>query len=391
MKAYGRQVLAAATLLAIVGLGCGEEAKNGNHQIWFMGSIYNGATGAVVTGYEISLTYGPTTIRGKVDDNGRYTLGPLPAWNDYAVKINAGYFREFVSYNSGIAPPTPPPSSQASDVYSANSSQTFNFDAYLFPSDLQASALTVNILKTDPAAAPAEGSIRLRPTTQSLIQDQAAGVTGQVWTNDQDMLANVYSNVFYGGSVVIDAGTLVYGVTYQVTVYGVQGYQPNTATVRAGLQENVIINIATTASPLLLVSSTQAQCRPFGQSTNVTTTAQIAFTFNTSAIEDVTTLAGRGPEVLDSGLSVATSLGATLKPNASTAIQERGTSFILNGNTLSFSWNPSVGLSTVTSGDIIQYVIYNNLASIMLQPTGHPELVKTLSTLVGASSITCAN
>ena len=90
MKAHGRQVLAAATLLAIVGLGCsGPEEKKGDHEIWFMGSIYDGATGMVVSGYEISLTYGPTTIRGKVDGNGRYTVGPLPAWNDYAIQISA--------------------------------------------------------------------------------------------------------------------------------------------------------------------------------------------------------------------------------------------------------------------------------------------------------------
>jgi hypothetical protein len=392
MKAHGRQVLATATLLAIVGFGCsGPEERKGDHQIWFMGSIYDGATGMVVNGYEIALTYGPTTIRGKVDANGRYTVGPLPAWNDYAIQISAPYYRPFVSYNSGIAPPTPPPASQASDVYNSRSSQTFNFDAYVFPDGVPVTPLTVNILKSDTAAAPAEGSIRLRPTTQSVIQDQAAGVTGQVWANDQDMLANVVSDVFTGGSLVIDATRLVYGVTYQVTVYGVEGYQPNTATVRAGLQENVIINITTTASPLLLVTSTQTQCKPYGQSTNVQATAQIVFTFNTSAIEDATTSLGKGPEVLDTGLTVATFNGATLKPNGSTTLQERGTSFLLNGNTLSIAWNPSVGIATQISGDTIQYVIYNNLASIMLQPTGHPELVKTLSTLIGASSITCAN
>ena len=144
MKAHGRQVLATATLLAIVGLGCsGPEEKKGDHQIWFMGSIYDGATGMVVNGYEIALTYGPTTIRGKVDANGRYTVGPLPAWNDYAIQISAPYYRPFVSYNSGIAPPTPPPASQASDVYNSRSSQTFNFDAYVFPDGVPVTPLTV--------------------------------------------------------------------------------------------------------------------------------------------------------------------------------------------------------------------------------------------------------
>jgi hypothetical protein len=392
MKAHGRQVFAALVLLTVGGLaaGCGgEDDKAGNHQIWFMGSIYDGATGMVVTGYDISLVYGQTTIKGKVDANGRYTLGPLAAWNDYGVVISAGGYRAFTSYNAGIAPPTPPPASQASDVYNASTTQTFDFDAYLFPDSVPSSPLTVNVLKADPAAAAAAGNIRLRPTTLSVIQDQASGVTGQVWANDQDILSNVYSAPFTDGSIMIDAAALVYGVSYQVTVYGVEGYQPGTATVRAGLQDNVIVNITTTASPLLLISSTAAQCKPFGTSTNVSTTAQVTFTFNTSSVEDATTSLGKGPEVLDNGLTISTQLGATLRASASTTIQERGTAFLLNANTLTISWNPSAGIQTPISGDTINYVIYNNLASIMLQPTGHPELVKSLSTLTGTSSIQC--
>src|SRR6185436_16896098 len=108
MKAFGRQVLAAVALLTAGGFfaGCSDEEAKGNHQIWFMGSIYNGATGELVFDYGISLTYGTTTIQGKVDGyTGRYTLGPLPAWNDYAVTISSNNMRGFVSYNSGIAPP----------------------------------------------------------------------------------------------------------------------------------------------------------------------------------------------------------------------------------------------------------------------------------------------
>ena len=52
--------------------------------------------------------------------------------------------------------------------------QTLDFDAYLFPDSLQSSALTVNITKADPTAAPASGSIRLRPSTLPVIQDQAS-------------------------------------------------------------------------------------------------------------------------------------------------------------------------------------------------------------------------
>ena len=188
--------------------GCGDEETKGSHQIWFMGSVYNGATGSILsannyTPYEISLVSGTTTIRGTVDANGRYTLGPLQAWNDYAITISAPDYRAFTSYNAGIAPPTPPPASQASDVYTANTTQTFDFDAYLFPDGLQAAGADRQHPQARRDRGARGGSIRLRPTSRRSIQDQAAGVTGQVWANDQDMLAAVHSRDFTGGTIVV--------------------------------------------------------------------------------------------------------------------------------------------------------------------------------------------
>jgi hypothetical protein len=398
MNVYGRQILAAVAILTVGGFtpGCKDDDPTGaNHQIWFMGSIYDGATGGVLVDYDISLVYGTTTVTGKVDRaTGRYTLGPLPAWNDYGVVISQGGYRAFTSYNSMIAPPTPPPASQQSDVYTARTMQTFDFDAYLFPDSLQSSALTVNITKTDPAAAAASGSIRLRPTTASVIQDQASGVMGQFWTNDQDMLANVINLDFTDGTITLDAGTLVYGVTYQVTVYGVEGFTPVTnQSVKAGFQDSLTINISTSAAPLMIVSNTISMCRPAGQSTNVVAAAQVSFKFNTSSVEDVTpATSGRGAEVLDANLSVVTTLGGFLKSNLSTNAQERATSFMLNGDTLSFSWNPSMGLMNPSASDSIVSVTYGGLSGITLQPTGHPEYAKTLSALLSnQTSIYCAN
>ncbi len=386
MTAIGRKVLAAVALLT-VGLapGCGDEEKQGSHQIWFMGSVYNGATGAILspsngTPYEITLVSGTTTLRGTVDANGRYTLGPLQAWNDYAVTITATDYRAFTSYNAGIAPPTPPPASQASDVYTANTTQTFNFDAYLFPAALQAPGLTISIVKPD--ASPAVGSLRVRPTTASSIQDQAAGVTGQVWANDQDLLAAVHSREFTDGMVTFYPDELVYGVTYQVTVYDVDGYQPATATVRGGLQDALVVNIVTTASPLLMVANTIMQCRPAGQSTNVVSAAQVTFTFN-QPVEDATpATSGRAAEVLDDNIQVMTAMSATLKPDLSTTASEHGTSFMLSGTMVAIAWNPSAGLNTPSATDTINYVNYGGLSAIMLQPIGHPELVKSLSSML---------
>jgi hypothetical protein len=402
-------LLAVIALLAVAGsgLGCGgsSEERKGSHEIWFMGSIYDGASGAVLSGYSISLTYGPKTVNGTVDGNGRYTLGPLEAWNDYAVTVSLDGYRAFTSYNSGISPPPPPSVSGGAtqtttnvyaDVYSANTTQTFDFDAYLFPLSVQPSPLTISIVTSDPNTPNPNGSIRLRPVSQPSIQDSVGGVGNQVWSNDQDMLAAVISSPFMDGSIMIDSASLVYGVNYQVAVYDVAGFMPVTGqTVRAGSQTSLIVNISTTASPLTIVSNTISMCRPAGQSTNVVMTAQISFKFNTSSIEDVTSVTlGRGGEVLDNALSVVTQMGGILKSNVLVNTPERGTSFVLSGDTLSIWWNPSVGLMNPSATDTIVAVTYGGLSTITLQPTGHPEFAKSLAALLNITAnptIVCGN
>jgi hypothetical protein len=390
MKGHGRKVLAAVAFLAVSGFisGCGGgDERAGNHQIWFMGSIFNGATGAVVTDYQISLTYGKTTVNGSVDmTTGRYTLGPLPAWNDYAVSVVSYGYRTFNSYNAGISPPTPPPSSQASDVYNASTTQTFDFDAYVFPDSVQPAAVTISIAKPDPNAAPAAGSIRLRPTTPSSILDQTASVGAQVWSNDQDLLVASVSRDFTDGAIMIEGSALAYGVTYQLTVYNVEGFQPyvspSNMPVRAGFQESFMVALTTTAAPLTLVSSTMNMCRAIGASTTVTNTAQITFTFS-GPVEDATTSQGGGAEALDNGLTASTSMFAVLKTSStSTLIQERGTSFMIGGTQLAISWNASTAFQTQYAGDTITSVSYGNLGAIMLRPAGQPTLARSLQSML---------
>jgi hypothetical protein len=372
-----------------------------------MGSIFNGATGAVVTDYQISLTYGKTTVNGNVDTTtGRYTLGPLPAWNDYAVSVVSYGYRTFNSYNAGISPPTRPITTTgtgqttvvtAEDIYTANTTQTFDFDAYVFPDSVQPAALTISVLKPDTTATPPSGTIRLRPISLPSIQDQTGSVGNQVWSNDQDILAAVVNRDFTDGSIMIEGSALVYGVTYQVVVYNVAGYQPITATsnVRAGFQESFTVNLSTTAAPLTLTSSTMSSCRVIGASTTVPNTAQITFTFS-AAIEDATppvagTTVPGGPEMLDNGLTVSTSMFSPLKTSTSTSIQERGTSFMIGGNQLAISWNASTAFQTQYAGDLITSMSYGNLGAIMLRPAGQPTLARSLASMLPNSqtSIPC--
>src|SRR4051812_8647256 len=153
--------------IGMLALGCGgndNAPHTGKHDIFFMGAVIDGATGKPVTSYEISLVWGANSAKGKVDASGRYTVGPLPAWNDYGVIISAEGYRAFSSYNPGIAPPAPGNNSLAADIYTSDTTQTFNFDASLFPSTLVPAALAITVLEMgNSTASSAAGKIRLQP------------------------------------------------------------------------------------------------------------------------------------------------------------------------------------------------------------------------------------
>ena len=151
----------AIALSAVLGCGGDDGPHTGKHDIWFMGAAIDGATGAPVADYKVTLVWGSNTISGKVDaTTHRYVIGPLPTWNDYGVIIDGGpTYRRFSSYNAGIAPPAPPaaPTSAqtnvvvgASDIYSSDTTQTFNFDAYLFPTAVAAPAYDMVPMRVPP-------------------------------------------------------------------------------------------------------------------------------------------------------------------------------------------------------------------------------------------------
>jgi hypothetical protein len=388
MTHKGGLVWTAAALVAV--LGCGKDDASAAHDIWFMGAVIDGAAGTPVLAYEVSAVYGSHTVKGKVDaTTGRYVVGPIPAWNDYGILINADGYRTFTSYNAGIAPPAPPATALSSDIYKSATSQTFDFDAYLFPTSVTAPDVNVTVLETGGTPMPAGGSYRLQPTSLSAIQGQATEVGTQLWSNDNDIFAAATSGTFTAGTFKVMGGSLVYGVNYQVTVYGVMDFQPGTGTLQAGVNREVTVSVSPQTVPqLMLISRVPLTCT-VSPSTTAASSAQIVFTFN-EPIEDATTTAGGAAEVLDNGLLAYTTNSVFLKTSVSSALQERGGLLTITGNQLTIGWNPSAGLSTQISGDTVVELVYGSLGSIFIQPVAHPEQRVSLSQLLNfSSSITC--
>jgi hypothetical protein len=400
ISSINRGILLCA-LIALPLSGCGSNhdgASNvATHDVFFDGYIYDGALGTRLQGYTLEIQYRDTVVSGTVAPDGRYLVGPIPVFQDYSVTVTASGYRSFRSHNAGYS--IPGPDSLEAALAGTSTVQTHFFDAYLFPSALQSGDVNLGVRQLTTTGAPvAAGKLRLRAVSESLLADSAektpSGVTGQLWTNDEDLQSQPVTKDILGGNVTVTGAELVYGVSYLLSIYDVPGYQPFESTITAGRDGTKTFALAEeTAEPLVLVSSTVSSCHP-PASPLETQSAVVTFEFNQDIELSACTLPGGNPEIIDSGLSIFSSntdgdsTYNTLRTNASPAVQERGGSVTAAGKTLTLAWNPSVGLLTNDPQDVITQVTYSGLTSLFVQPIGKPGAKVSIGA-VSSPQVTC--
>ncbi|RLB50675.1 MAG: hypothetical protein DRI90_23540 [Deltaproteobacteria bacterium] len=366
------------------------------HTVSFVGYVYDGASGERIDGYTIDYQTRDVPTAGTVDDDGRYALGDFSVWEDYTVIITAEGYRTFLSHNGMVG--LPPGMAQSDDIAELSSHQNLHYDAYLFPTDLQSPAGQLTIKTGIPGETPS-GMIRLRPASASILADEGTetpgGVTGQVWTNDEDLQGDILTSDFANGSFTLQAGDLIYGVTYQVDIYNVTGYQPFDGTYTTGVETSKTFTLTEElAAPLEVVSSTASSCQPPATPT-ATSGAVVALEFNHPIELGESGYPGGGAEALDDGLVMVSpdddedTLQNVLQDDVSDSTQERGVTIFIAGSTLTISWNPSIGLQTSDIHDPITSVTHNGLANVVVRRINAPSSEQTLAALVGATSITC--
>jgi hypothetical protein len=400
--------------------GCGANGPtSADHNVYFEGNAFDGAGMGILVPpalKAVSIQYRDKLIKVNIDAAGRFTSqDPLPTWQDYMVTIAADGYRDFVSHNPGFEVPASLAAMQQG-LSQISTTQTFDFDAYLFPVDLTAPAMTILVATVDDmtgnpgALGKASGTIRLRPTTQSTLQvgavDTATATpraSRRVWANDNDLLTKTITMPFASGKYDVKAGDLVYGVQYEVTVYDVAGYQIyNSATDSKGSQNFVAGTVMTKTfqltkvgkDPLRIISSTATSCTPPAP-TSTTPGAQIVLTFSEPIEASGTTLA----EDVDNGVSITstppvpqTYTVCPLKSSPDPTKQDRGTMVAISGAMMTFSFNPSVGLTAQmdpVSGFMvcqtpaaITSVTYGNLGLDFIQPMGDPTRKRLLSAML---------
>jgi hypothetical protein len=403
--------------LALSGLGCSDEATKvvDQHKVYFVGYVYDGARGVrlgKVNVGSVSIRYRDQIIAAEIEADGRFvTKDPLPTWQDYAVTIVAEGYRTFVSRNAGLD--VPASLAMTDGLAGAATTQTFHYDAHLFPVGLKAPKLAFTIEQADELATSiqgmpavrASGSIRLRPESTSLLESASTTtnpVTGATisprvrrWPNDEDLLNQTISRAFTEGRVEFAEGELVYGVNYQVAIFDVRGYQPlvlsgQQGILAGGLTSRTVVIQREQREPLRIVSSNAASCMPpAGSSTEYG--AAIKLVFNEPVEAASTTLAediDNGVAIAPTGFSTGSGSYCALKENRDPLLQERGTRVTIEGSSLTLAFNPSVGINAITPSCLIPTtltsVAYGNLQSVFLRPMGdtNPTRRRSLSAMV---------
>lgn len=354
---------------------------------YFSGRIYDGVSLTRLTDYAIRLEYFDRVIQGSVDANGRYFVGPLLANADYSVVIEADGYRSFLSHNERL------------DPGADDSLISLYYDAFLYPEGAATPASTCRVRLSDSMDLP-RGFMRFAPRSSSSLFDDDAerpvGVTSadagrQLWENDEDLQQRALVVEFEDGEVSLARGQLVYGVNYEVTIYGVAGHQVTVGSYTAGVDGDKSWVVAPLShDPLAITSLSTDSLTP-------TPGGRLEVRFNQPIALDPSVSAATVQRALNDAFSIdspdadtdsaVNALVNAVDLTPPVAPGYRGVSLTIQGDRLLLSWNSAVGLATTDVDDPIESVTYGSLGSVMLYPAGasKPE-PQALSALIGSGS-----
>ncbi len=367
-------------LAAVATAGCD------NTWTTFTGRVYDGASGARLTDYKLFLEYAGRIRRASVDRNGRYRVGELAPNHDFTIAITAEGYRSFLSHNPALPPNLDCHLPREGICPGETDNASRYFDAYVFPSNLPSPEVTFDITLGDTEALPS-GVIRLQPTTRSTLYDEAdeqvAGVGAQLWANDDDLQARAITRTFTDGAITFEQGELVYGVTYTVTVFGIEGYAPAEARYQSGIDGNTVITaFRVNNAPLALVFASPDLGLPVADGT-------IILAFNQPILFDVEDDADLYRQAVDDNFSIVSfdddgDGNRNALPDRGDGSRTRGTDVAISGNQVILTWSGT--LETTDADDAIRTVIYGGLNDLAIRSARGPATNRAvLGDLVGPS------
>ena len=353
-----------------------EKPKMEDIGYYYAGRVYDGATGERLLQYQVRLVYSDQDYKGEIDDEGRYFVGPLEEGHDFTLEIESDGYRSFLSHNPMVE--------------SIKDLRSFYYDAYLFPYELPTPQTHFYVSVTDTDEAPS-GLYRLRPVgPSSLVEGDSqrpAGIvhdeTGaQRWENDEDLQFQTLFGEFSDGHFSLQEEELVYGVAYEVVIFGVDGYQEIRHMFHAGMDGTQAYQLDPLTEPALALSFVSTD---LGIEIDE---AKVVFVFNQpielDALEDTNEML----ETLNAGFSIQTEDDDQDGETNTLAELRRGVTVTINTNRLILNWSSDEGLETVDDDDGISEVTFGDLGAIVLRPAGGlAGTSQSLAGLFGQSSV----
>lgn len=458
-------MMAMLSVTALIATGCddADEAESFGGPVYLSGTAYNAAdeTAGPINGYTVSATVGGETFQGLVDASGNYYIGPIPYHSGYTIRFEHPNFITLESRYEGIRTfiesfknvSTDKLISVDSDdfadettaeeilaIFGAYDGFSFEFDmvAHLVPAPASlptSIAFEFHDFDGDSVIDPRQitGQIRLQPTLFAPLysangsldapdseevdayRNDMLGHSRTYHRNDGMKLNNSIRRAFEGGAITLtqDEG-LIYGMTYTVTVMQGNldlGLGVEVATVTAGIDRLVSINLNETVLPGIEVEFISSQERPVDRNVR-----SVTIIFN----QEVTLESEFGGAVAPIGGNIGIdrqvtedlddnfSLRSTNDPNndvdaCQTVHQatpeadnpdgfgsENGVTFSLQGEVLTITWNGTFGFDcTVGGAEQLEEITFGGLGSILVRPAEDSEGAPVpLSALVGGDSLT---
>jgi hypothetical protein len=343
----------------------------------FVGRVHDGATGARLTDYTISLIFWDQLLPGIVESDGRYRVGSLHEKHDFTIEITADGYRSFLSHNPMIE--------DIDDI------RSYYYDAYLFPYDLPTPETLFYIYAGDTEERPS-GLYRMRPVAASALYDDEAerpvgiqeGTEGvQRWENDEDLQFQTLFGSFSDGEFVLAPGELVYGVTYKVTLFGVNKYDETEGFFTAGVSGNQsYVLTANEGTPLMVSFESSSLGVPLDE-------AAVTVVFNQPIELDPLQGTNFYLNQLNLGFSIVSPDEDEDGEINALRATKRGVEMSLGIDRLTLRWNTADALELIDADDPITRVFFGGLDTLNLRPLGGDlDSVKSLASMLTSNTLT---
>jgi hypothetical protein len=359
------------------------EATTTTEGYYFLGYVYDGVTSERLDGdaYSLTLSYDRTDLEAEVDDSGRFHVGPLEPFHDYTISIFADGYRDFYASEPLVS----------TTARGQNGTQSQFFEAYVFPTSVEAPAISFRI-RTPDGTAPS-GRLRVSPEGEGRSDISLAGlvegsVEGQVWSNDADRKFSTLVKDVNDGAVTFEAGELVYGVTYTATLFSSEGYQFNAFSFTAGLTDDTNVVVPRLGEQPLEIVANSLDLE------NLNENAEVVLTFNRDVELSPSVQGSVVAEAIDDGFAInSPNLDADAEFNMLTLTdepdaQETGTSIEIEGDRLTLRWSrDQENFETVDGDDPILSASWD-VSRVVLRPVGgRADEEVTLESLLGSAVI----